>query len=114
MYHFIIHTINIYYRRENCINRNPGHTPVVNGTLSEKAGAAGDRMSQDDVYSHRRCRLGIGRPKEGHHGNADGRSDVHRPGIVGDKDGTALEHGREQRNVGPPGEIDDPVGTARR
>src|SRR3989304_6870932 len=104
MYHFILHTINTYYRREHFINRNPGHTPVVNGTLPEKAGAAGDRMSQDDVCSHRGGRLWVGRPKEGHYRNTDGRSDVHRPGIVGDKDGTALEHGREQRNGGPPGE----------
>ncbi len=80
---------------------------MVNGTFSEEAGATRDRVSQQDVLSHRGRGSRIGGSKDGDERNTDSRPDVHCPGIICYIYGAAFEDSRQELNVRSTSEIDD-------
>jgi hypothetical protein len=54
----------------------------------------------------RRRGLRLGRPENGHDGNAQGVGHVHRPGVVGDEERGLGDHGQEPAQGRPPSQVD--------
>ena len=86
---------------------------MINRAFSEEARATWHRMPQQDVRSNRRGRCRIGRPEDRHHRHADGCSDVHRPGIIGDEYGAPFEHRSKHLDIRTTCQVNDALRPAR-
>ena len=83
---------------------------MVDGTVSEHAGAA-EHLVDEDVVAVRVADRGrhafVCWSKDRRYRYADGSSQVHGPGIVRDEGPTLLEHARQQPQIRSADQIDD-------
>src|SRR5579862_1651658 len=80
----------------NVGNFDAGHAAMVDGALTEEAGAAGRRLADDGfAFGDWRGAVGIGGTEDGHDGEASGGGDVHGAGVVTHENVASGEMGGE-------------------